>query len=76
MINLQANSELNIFKELSTPEDDIKIPMMAMIMMYSSIPYIFRRPYRSARKPKVTCPTDAPSNVAQRSNVSVPDDIS
>jgi len=54
MINLQANSELNILKELSAPDEDIKIPTIAMIMIYNSIPYIFRRPYRSARKPKVT----------------------
>jgi hypothetical protein len=54
MINLHAKSHPNTLIELLAPEDDIVTPTIAMTITESSMPYIFLRPYKSARKPKQT----------------------
>lgn len=48
----------------SSPVDDMTTPNVAVIKSTSSAPYIFLRPYLSARNPNMTIPSRVPANVA------------
>ena len=64
MTSLQKMSNAMSDMDPLAPVEAVAKPKEAAMVTRSSIPYVFLRPYRSARNPKTTCPIIEPTKVA------------